>query len=150
MLDGRTIAPASPAEAMAAGIELIWGDRVGGSIRAMLSVQENMFLNPTFAGLHNLSYIVPSHEAEAARELGRKVALRPNKPDMPVEALSGGNQQKVVVGRWLHLRGKVYIFEDPTAGVDVGDQGRSVPVIPSRAADRRHDRDRVDRCGGGG
>jgi ribose transport system ATP-binding protein len=34
--------------------------------------------------------------------------------------LSGGNQQKVVVGRWLHLAGKVYVFEDPTAGVDVG------------------------------
>jgi ribose transport system ATP-binding protein len=119
-LDGSAIAPASPAEAMAAGIELIWGDRVGGSIVPMMSVQENMFLNPTFAGLHNLSYIVPSRETEAARELGRKVALRPNKPDMPVESLSGGNQQKVVVGRWLHLRGKVYIFEDPTAGVDVG------------------------------
>jgi ribose transport system ATP-binding protein len=39
---------------------------------------------------------------------------------MAIEALSGGNQQKVVVGRWLHLRENVYVFEDPTAGVDVG------------------------------
>src|SRR6185437_9044688 len=45
---------------------------------------------------------------------------RPNQPNLPIEALSGGNQQKVVVGRWLNLDGKVYVFEDPTAGVDVG------------------------------
>ena len=59
-------------------------------------------------------------KAEASRELGEKVGLRPNDPTLPIELLSGGNQQKVVVGRWLHLGGKVYIFEDPTAGVDVG------------------------------
>jgi ribose transport system ATP-binding protein len=46
--------------------------------------------------------------------------LRPNDPNLAIELLSGGNQQKVVVGRWLHLASKVYIFEDPTAGVDVG------------------------------
>jgi ribose transport system ATP-binding protein len=46
--------------------------------------------------------------------------LRPNDPSLPIELLSGGNQQKVVVGRWLHLSAKVYVFEDPTAGVDVG------------------------------
>ena len=41
-------------------------------------------------------------------------------PRLPIELLSGGNQQKVVVGRWLHLDAKIYVFEDPTAGVDVG------------------------------
>ena len=46
--------------------------------------------------------------------------MRPNDPTLPIELLSGGNQQKVVIGRWLHLAAKVYIFEDPTAGVDVG------------------------------
>ena len=53
-------------------------------------------------------------------ELGERVGLRPNDCSLPIEWLSGGNQQKVVVGRWLHLNGKVYVFEDPTAGVDVG------------------------------
>ena len=52
--------------------------------------------------------------------MGERLALRPNDPALAVECLSGGNQQKVVVGRWLHLGGKVYVFEDPTAGVDVG------------------------------
>ena len=120
LLDGVPIAPKSPRAAMAAGIELVWGDRTAGSIVPMLSVRENMYINPLAAGLHPLSYIAPTREARAARALGNDVGLRPNDPTMAIEALSGGNQQKVVVGRWLHLRGKLYIFEDPTAGVDVG------------------------------
>ena len=120
LLDGVPVAPQSPREAMAAGIDLVWGDRTAGSVVPMLSVRENMYINPLAAGLSPLSYIAPRSETRAAHEMGVRVGLRPNNPAMPVEALSGGNQQKVVVGRWLHLRGKVYIFEDPTAGVDVG------------------------------
>jgi ribose transport system ATP-binding protein len=120
VLDGERIAPKSPGEAMSAGIELIWGDRNDGSIVPVLSVKENMFLNQTVAGLTPFSYVAPRQEDQIALELGRKVGLRPNRPDLPIEALSGGNQQKVVIGRWLNLKGKVYIFEDPTAGVDVG------------------------------
>jgi len=120
LLDGVAVAPRSPREAMAAGIDLVWGDRTAGSIVPMLSVRENMYINPTAAGISRFAYMAPGPEGARARELGGRVGLRPNDPAMPVEALSGGNQQKVVVGRWLHLRGRLYIFEDPTAGVDVG------------------------------
>jgi ribose transport system ATP-binding protein len=119
-LDGEIISPKSPREAMNAGIELVWGDRNNGSVVPGLSVRENLFLNQTVAGLPPLSYVVPALERSAALALGNKVGLRPNAPDLSIEALSGGNQQKVIVGRWLNLQGKVYIFEDPTAGVDVG------------------------------
>ncbi len=120
LLDGAPVAPRSPGEAMAAGIDLVWGDRTAGSIVPMLSVRENMFINPTAAGVSRFSYMSPASETLAAHAMGVEVGLRPNDPAMAVEALSGGNQQKVVVGRWLHLRGRLYIFEDPTAGVDVG------------------------------
>lgn len=119
-LDGASIAPQSPAEAMSAGIQLVWGDRNNGSVVPGLSIKENLFLNQTAAGRPALSYVVPRLERHAAFELGQKVGLRPNAPDLSIEALSGGNQQKVIIGRWLNLEGKVYIFEDPTAGVDVG------------------------------
>ncbi|MDQ0392738.1 sugar ABC transporter ATP-binding protein [Labrys monachus] len=119
-LDGVPIAPTSPREAMNAGIELIWGDRNNGSVVPGLTVKENLFLNQTVAGLGTFSYVSPRGEDRQAADLGRKVGLRPNNPHLPIEALSGGNQQKVIVGRWLSLKGKVYIFEDPTAGVDVG------------------------------
>jgi ribose transport system ATP-binding protein len=120
LLDGAELVARSPREAMAAGIQLVWGDRMSGSIVPILSVRENMFLNPGAAGRGAFSFISPHVEAAAASRLGTRVGLRPNDPTLPVEALSGGNQQKVVVGRWLHLQGKVYVFEDPTAGVDVG------------------------------
>jgi len=55
-----------------------------------------------------------------ARTLGEKVGLVPNEPTLAAEALSGGNQQKVLVGRWLDTGRKVLIAEDSTAGVDVG------------------------------
>ena len=120
VMDGEKLAVASPRQAMARGINLVCADRVGESIMLNLTVRENLFLNPLAAGLGVFSFLTPGPEKAASRVLGQRVGLRPNDPSLPIELLSGGNQQKVVVGRWLHLAGKVYIFEDPTAGVDVG------------------------------
>jgi ribose transport system ATP-binding protein len=120
LLDGRDVAVSSPREAMARGINLVCADRVGESIMPNLSVRENLFLNPVAAGLSLFSFLSPGRENRAAKDRGAQVGLRPNDPTLPIELLSGGNQQKVVVGRWLHLKAKIYIFEDPTAGVDVG------------------------------
>jgi ribose transport system ATP-binding protein len=122
LLDGRAIAPASPRQAMDLGINLVCADRVAESIVPGLSVRENLFLNPVAAGRTLVSYLEPHRESRLACELGERVALRPNDPSMPIDWLSGGNQQKVVVGRWLHLNGTIYAFEDPTAGVDVGSK----------------------------
>jgi ribose transport system ATP-binding protein len=120
LLDEAPILPSSPRQAMQAGINLVCADRVAESIVPNLSIRENMFLNPVAAGSRLLSYLAPARESRTALELGVQINLRPNDPTLPIEWLSGGNQQKVVVGRWLHLAGKVYVFEDPTAGVDVG------------------------------
>jgi ribose transport system ATP-binding protein len=101
-------------------VNLVCADRVGESVVPNLTIRENMFINPLAAGLSLWSYLGPKRESQTARKLGQQIGLRPNDPSLPIEWLSGGNQQKVVVGRWLYLRAKVYIFEDPTAGVDVG------------------------------
>src|SRR6266404_6009971 len=95
-------------------------DCVGESIVPNLTVRENLFLNPVAAGLRLFSMLAPGRESRAALDLGQRLGVKPNDPTLPIELLSGGNQQKVVVGRWLHLGAKVYVFEDPTAGVDVG------------------------------
>jgi ribose transport system ATP-binding protein len=120
LLNGQKIAPTSPRHAIRQGINLICADRMADSMVPNLSVRENLFLNPFAAGLHALSALWPRREHGAAFRLGQDIGLRPNDPELPIEWLSGGNQQKVVVGRWLHLQSKIYIFEDPTAGVDVG------------------------------
>ena len=120
LLDGRPIAPASPRQAMRAGIHLVCADRIADSMAPNLSVSENLFLNPRAAGSGASRVLWPRREYAAAFRLGQQIGLRPNDPALPIEWLSGGNQQKVVLGRWLHLNGRVYILEDPTAGVDVG------------------------------
>jgi ribose transport system ATP-binding protein len=137
LVDGQPIRPAGPRQAMKSGINLVCADRVGESVVPNLSIRENLFLNPIAAGARLLSLLLPARETRAASALGERVGLRPNDPHMPIELLSGGNQQKVVVGRWLHLEGKVYLFEDPTAGVDVGAKAeiyRLVDGVLSRGA----------------
>ena len=137
LLDGRHVAVSSPREAMARGINLVCADRVGKSIMPNLSVRENLFLNPVAAGLSLFSFLSPGRENRAARERGAQVGLRPNDPTLPIEFLSGGNQQKVAVGRWLHLDAKIYVFEDPTAGVDVGPRPKSIACSTSRSRQGR-------------
>jgi ribose transport system ATP-binding protein len=118
--DGRTLALTGPAAAIRQGIRFASGDRTGESIVPGLSIRENFFLNTMATGQRALGRLRHRAEHDAARQLGRHVRLSPNDPTVPIEALSGGNQQKVVLGRWLHLRGRLLLLEDPTAGVDVG------------------------------
>jgi ribose transport system ATP-binding protein len=120
LLDGHPVAPASPRQAMRYGINLVCADRMADSVAPNMCVRENLFLNPRASGARAHAFIRPSGEHDDAFRLGQEIGLRPNDPALPIEWLSGGNQQKVVLGRWLHLQGKLYIFEDPTAGVDVG------------------------------
>ena len=71
----------------------------------------------------------PRAESHRALDLGVSIGLRPNDPDLPIEGLSGGNQQKVVVGRWLVTGRRLLVAEDPTAGVDVGAKAEIYRLI---------------------
>ena len=120
LLDGAAPDLTSPQTAMQSGIGFVARDRVVESIAPALSIRENAFLNPSARGRRLLSLMRHDTEAGLAHALGRKVGLSPNDPSLAIEALSGGNQQKVVVGRWLGTGRRLLIAEDPTAGVDVG------------------------------
>ena len=117
---GKPLDMASPQVALQQGVGLIARDRTEESVAPALAIRENMFLNPFAIGRSLLNILSPSAEAQRALSIGDEVGLRPNDPTLAIEALSGGNQQKVVVGRWLATGRKLLIAEDPTAGVDVG------------------------------
>lgn len=119
-LNGKQLDLSSPQIALEQGIGLVARDRTEESVALSLSVRENMFLNPLAIGRSLLSFMSPAVEAGNTLSIGNDVGLRPNDPSLPVEALSGGNQQKIVIGRWLATGRKLLIAEDPTAGVDVG------------------------------
>ena len=120
LLNGQAPDLSSTIAAMKSGVGLIARDRTEESLAMSLSIRENMFLNPGASGRSLFSYLPPRAEAEKTRIAGATLGLRPNDPALPIEALSGGNQQKVVVGRWVLTGRTLLIAEDPTAGVDVG------------------------------
>jgi ribose transport system ATP-binding protein len=125
----------TPFAALRQGVGLMARDRTEESVASSLSVRENAFLNPAASGRRMRDVLSPRSEARAAAELGRTVDLRPNAPELPIEGLSGGNQQKVVVGRWLATGRRLLIAEDPTAGVDVGAKAEIYALI-ARALDQ--------------
>ncbi|TPW30021.1 sugar ABC transporter ATP-binding protein [Martelella alba] len=129
LMDGEAPDLSSPITAMHAGIGLIARDRTEESIAMSLSVRENMFMNPGASKRGLFTFLTQFSEAALSSRIGESVGLRPNDPELPVEALSGGNQQKVVVGRWLATGRRLLIAEDPTAGVDVGAKAEIYRLI---------------------
>lgn len=120
LLNGVAPDLSSPRMAMQSGIGLVARDRVVESIAPSLTIRENMFINPLASGRGLLSFKGTSAEDGEVEAVGQSLGLSPNDPTLAIEALSGGNQQKVVVGRWLETGRQLLIAEDPTAGVDVG------------------------------
>jgi ribose transport system ATP-binding protein len=134
-LDGVPLDLSSPVAALREGVGLMARDRGEESVAAALTVRENAYLNPYASGRRSFSVLSPRSEARRAAELGQTVNLRPNAPELAIEALSGGNQQKVVVARWLATGRRLLIAEDPTAGVDVGAKAEIYRLLARAAAD---------------
>ena len=134
-LDGKTPDVSTPQMALHSGIGLVAKDRTEESVAMSLSIRENTFLNPEGVGRRMLNLLSPKIEAEQAAIIGSELGLSPNDPTLAIEALSGGNQQKVVIGRWLATKRKLLICEDPTAGVDVGAKSEIYALLNRALAD---------------
>lgn len=117
---GREYLPASPNDAIKHGVNMLAGDRTAESLVMSVTVRENMFLNPIAQGKKPFSLYTPKSESQRGNILVKEFDVRPGIVDIDINALSGGNQQKVVLARWLNVPGNVLVLEDPTAGVDVG------------------------------
>ncbi len=105
---------------MAEGIGFVSSRRTEESLAANLAVRENIYLNPTARGRGVLSFISPSSELADAEAAMRRFSIKAASVEEPIATLSGGNQQKVAVARWMETRAKLMILEEPTIGVDVG------------------------------
>ncbi|HEY6629812.1 MAG TPA: sugar ABC transporter ATP-binding protein [Rhizobiaceae bacterium] len=119
-LDGRPIAPASPADAIALGIGLVPEDRKHQAIFAALGILANFSVAALGRFSNGLGFMAERREREALSEYKKMLSIRMASPEQAMEGLSGGNQQKVVLARWLARDPKVLIVDEPTRGVDVG------------------------------
>ncbi len=128
-LDGRRLHLAGPEDAMAAGIGFVSSKRAEESLAANLAVRENLYLNPTITGHPLLRIMRPRDERAGAEALIRRFSIRPEDPERPIATLSGGNQQKAVVARWLAAKVRLLVLEEPTIGVDVGSKAEIYALL---------------------
>lgn len=119
-LDGQPYEVKSVTEAVDRGVGFVTSNRMEEGMAPEMSIQENFLANLRPRGKRLLSWVNPRREDRLGDELTRTFGVLPRNPDLPIATLSGGNQQKVMLGRWLSAERKVIILEEPTAGVDVG------------------------------
>jgi ribose transport system ATP-binding protein len=110
----------SPRQAVAAGLAMVPEDRKEQGLLMPCSVRINATLAHLRAFRRWGGQLDGHAEAVAAEEAGAAMDLRSAGVEQPVAELSGGNQQKVLIGRWLMRDAEVYLFDEPTRGVDVG------------------------------
>lgn len=120
VLDGRPYRPRTVAGALRSGVGFVAGNRQEEGLAAELTVRENFLANPRAAGVPGWRWISPLRERAEAAALIDRFAVRPRDSEAPIATLSGGNQQKIMVGRWLRGNLRLLVLEEPTASVDVG------------------------------
>jgi ribose transport system ATP-binding protein len=129
------LASLTAAKAMAMGIALVPGDRQEQGAVASLDIRENL-ITPILAEMGTpVSLSWPKLNARA-HQLVTQFDVRPPDPALPLGSLSGGNQQKVVLARWLQMRPTLLLLHEPTQGVDVGAREQIFALIGSVAAAR--------------
>jgi ribose transport system ATP-binding protein len=118
-IEGVTVKSGDPRGAVSAGMAFVPGDRARDGLMAKMTVRENLTvgrLSPHMRG----PYLSIRSERSETKEWIKRLGIATSGPDVIVGTLSGGNQQKVVLGRALRLRPRVLVLDDPTKGVDVG------------------------------
>lgn len=106
--------------ALEAGVAFVTSNRMEEGLGPNLTVAENLLPNPRVRGSGPFSPVLHRQESALAEELVHTYGIAPADPDLQITALSGGNQQKVILGRWLSTDAKLLVLEEPTAGVDIG------------------------------
>ncbi len=118
-LSGRALKLRQPDDAIRAGIVLVPEERRKEGILVNESVSLNLTL-PTLKRFSRWGFVRSSAEADHAEQLVRKLGIKTPDVGQQVRYLSGGNQQKVAVGKWLPTEARVFLFDEPTKGVDIG------------------------------
>jgi galactofuranose transport system ATP-binding protein len=154
-LGGRDVAPREPAEAIALGVGYCSEDRKADGIVPDMSVRENMTLG-ILPRLTSMGIVDEARQREIVARFMKRLSIKASSGEQKIRELSGGNQQKVLLARWLCTDPKLLILDEPTRGIDVGakaeiqalirelaDQGLGVLMISSELEEIVEGADRV-------
>ena len=155
LLNGKEINPKSPREAIDLGIALVPEDRKRHGTLLTNSIKNNINM-PIYQRISKASVIHSGKEKKTAEKYREEIQIKCPTINQLVKNLSGGNQQKVILGKWLAADSQLIIFDEPTRGIDVGakfeiyklinalvEQGRSVLMISSEMEELMGMSDRI-------
>jgi rhamnose transport system ATP-binding protein len=134
LVGGRRLPARSPAAAMAKGLALVPEDRRQQGLVMELSVERNATLTRRWA-LSRLGLLRRAAERHAAQEWTERLKVAAGRLSAPVSTLSGGNQQKVVLAKWLSTNPGVLFVDEPTRGIDVGTKAEVHRLLSELAAE---------------
>ena len=132
-LDGEKLEINGPQDAISHGIYLVPEDRRLSGLIVDFNVRENISL-PNLESYASAKIINFAKESKAALDACKAINIKTPTPEMRAANLSGGNQQKVVLAKWLTFRPRVLIFDEPTRGIDVGAKSEIYQLIRDLAA----------------
>jgi len=133
LVDDKRLHPGSPEQAVKAGLGLLTEDRKELGLLAVLSIRENVTI-ADLSAVTRLGVISRKQEASLVNTLVPRLRLKYHTIEQPLSSLSGGNQQKVLLSRWLATKAKVLLLDEPTKGVDVGAKADIYTIIGDLAA----------------
>jgi ribose transport system ATP-binding protein len=119
LLSGKRVPNSGPGGSMKAGLALVPEDRKTQGLILAMSVRDNVVM-ASLQKVGRAGFISPTDERTAATEMRDRLAIRTSSVETPVRFLSGGNQQKVAISKWLLTDAPLYLLSDPTRGIDVG------------------------------
>jgi ABC-type sugar transport system ATPase subunit len=133
VVDGRAVTMKAPADAIAAGLALVPEDRKAQGLVLGLSVADNLALS-SLGRMSRLGIVDGAQVERTALSRLRDLSIKVPGLGAEVATLSGGNQQKVVIGKWLELGPRVLLLDEPTRGVDVGAKTEIYALIEELTA----------------
>ena len=134
-IDGRPVDISSPAVAIDLGMAFLTEDRKLSGLLLPLNVQENMEIAVLDDRFVAMGFVNAEKLGASCRDMASSLRVKTPSLSEPVQTLSGGNQQKVLVGRWLLTSPRILILDEPTRGIDVGAKAEIHRLISNLAAD---------------
>jgi rhamnose transport system ATP-binding protein len=133
LIDARPVRITSPATAVRAGLAFVPEDRQHQGLVLEMAIEHNATL-PFLRRLTRFGMVNRRREREVAADYAKRLQLKAASLQLPVRALSGGNQQKVVIGKWLATDPAVLILDEPTRGIDIGTKAEVHRIVSGLAA----------------